>query len=181
MLSNQPGKNCVGGVRPPLMLIDKTTAVSYINHLGGTVSPQATEATKNLWMWCLERNISAPPRRGQCQSRPGVQGDGRQVRLDAEPLSLPKDPAQTGPGVGRPVCVPPDHIVGGFFQLETRSTSIGNRCDDARLDRVEGICQPPVGLDRQSLCQFRGSVPRRFFWWLQSVPLKRGIPFCWTC
>ena len=33
-----------------LMLIDNTTAVSYINHLGGTVSPQATQATKALWM-----------------------------------------------------------------------------------------------------------------------------------
>ncbi len=100
-----------------------------------------------------EKHLSkslAPPRRGQCQSRPGVQGDERQVRLDDEPLSLPKDPAQTRPGVSRPVCVPPDHTVGGLFQLETRSINIGNRCDDARLDRVEGICQLPVGLDRQS-------------------------------
>ena len=103
-----------------------------------------------------EKHLSkspAPPRCGQCQSRPGVQGDERQVRLDAEPLSLSKDPAQAGPGVSRPVRIPPDHTVGGLFQLETRSTSTGNRCNDARLDRVEGVCQPPVGLDRQRSCQ----------------------------
>ena len=38
-----------------LILIDNTTAVSYINHLGGTVSPRATTLTKELWMWCLVR------------------------------------------------------------------------------------------------------------------------------
>lgn len=41
-----------------LLRIDNTTAVSYINRLGGPVSPQATEITKQLWLWCLERNIS---------------------------------------------------------------------------------------------------------------------------
>lgn len=41
-----------------LIMIDNTTAVSYINHLGGPVSPLATELTKQLWMWCLERNVT---------------------------------------------------------------------------------------------------------------------------
>ena len=40
-----------------LLKIDNTTAVAYINHLGGTVSKQLVTLTKNLWMWCLERNI----------------------------------------------------------------------------------------------------------------------------
>ena len=30
-----------------LLLLDNTTAVAYINHLGGTVSPRATELVKD--------------------------------------------------------------------------------------------------------------------------------------
>ena len=58
-----------------LVMIDNTTAVSYINHLGGPVSPLATEITKQLWMWCLERNITL-----KAQYLPGTQN----VRADAE-------------------------------------------------------------------------------------------------
>ena len=31
--------------------------VAYINNLGGTVSAQATILARELWMWCLERDI----------------------------------------------------------------------------------------------------------------------------
>ena len=44
-------------VKHLLLYLDNTTAVAYINHLGGTVSPQATTLAKDLWIWCLERNI----------------------------------------------------------------------------------------------------------------------------
>ena len=40
-----------------LLRIDNTTAVAYINHLGGAVSRELVNLTKDLWMWCLERNI----------------------------------------------------------------------------------------------------------------------------
>ena len=40
-----------------LLRIDNTTAVAYINNLGGTVSKELLELAKSLWMWCLERNI----------------------------------------------------------------------------------------------------------------------------
>ena len=38
--------------------MDNTTALTYINKLGGTVSPELNLLTKQLWLWCLERNIS---------------------------------------------------------------------------------------------------------------------------
>lgn len=41
-----------------LVQIDNTIAMSNINHLGRTVSPQATEIIKHVWMWYLERSIS---------------------------------------------------------------------------------------------------------------------------
>ena len=40
-----------------LLLLDNQTAVAYVNNLGGTVSTQATRLAKELWMWCLEREI----------------------------------------------------------------------------------------------------------------------------
>ena len=55
--------------------IDNTTAVAYINHLGGTVSPQAVNITRDMWMWCLERKITLKAqlltRCGECQGSPG--------------------------------------------------------------------------------------------------------------
>ena len=40
-----------------LLYVDNTTAVAYINNLGGMVSKELLVLTRNLWMWCLERNI----------------------------------------------------------------------------------------------------------------------------
>jgi len=40
-----------------LLRIENTTAVACINHLGGTVSRELVNLMKDLWMWCLERNI----------------------------------------------------------------------------------------------------------------------------
>ena len=45
-------KNCHIQIR-----IDNTTAVWYINKLGGTKSFECNKITKNLWLWCKERNI----------------------------------------------------------------------------------------------------------------------------
>jgi len=40
-----------------LLRIDNTTAVAYINNLGGTDSKELVMLTRDLWIWCLERNI----------------------------------------------------------------------------------------------------------------------------
>ena len=51
-----------------LLRLDSTTAVAYINNLGGTVSKELVDLAKSLWMWCLERNIHIT-----AQHLPGVQ------------------------------------------------------------------------------------------------------------
>ena len=51
-----------------LLRIDNTIAVAYINHLGGTVSRDLVNLTKDQWMWCLERNIHIT-----AQHLPGIQ------------------------------------------------------------------------------------------------------------
>ena len=50
-----------------LLQLDNTTAVAYINNLGGTVSHHLTLLARRLWMWCLERDISLT-----AQHLPGV-------------------------------------------------------------------------------------------------------------
>jgi hypothetical protein len=50
-----------------LLQLDNTTAVAYINNLGGTVSHRLTLLARKLWMWCLERDISLT-----AQHLPGV-------------------------------------------------------------------------------------------------------------
>ena len=56
-----------------------TTAVAYINNLGGTVSKELVDLAKSLWMWCLERNIHIT-----AQHQPGVQN----VIADAESRTM---------------------------------------------------------------------------------------------
>ena len=50
-----------------ILKIDNTTAVAYINRMGGTTSPTLSRLTKDLWLWCMERNILL-----QAQHLPGV-------------------------------------------------------------------------------------------------------------
>jgi len=37
--------------------MDNTTAVTYINNMGGTKSVNCNELTKRIWQWCLDRHI----------------------------------------------------------------------------------------------------------------------------
>lgn len=40
-----------------LLRVDNTTAVSYINRMGGVQFPHLNDLTRNIWQWCEERNI----------------------------------------------------------------------------------------------------------------------------
>jgi hypothetical protein len=37
--------------------MDNSTAVAYVNHMGGTKSSRLCSMTKNLWDWCLQRHL----------------------------------------------------------------------------------------------------------------------------
>ena len=50
-----------------LLKLDNTTAVAYINRMGGTVSPTLSHLTRDLWLWCMGRNILL-----QAQHLPGA-------------------------------------------------------------------------------------------------------------
>lgn len=40
-----------------LLRIDNTTAISYINRMGGIQFPHLNEVARDIWRWCEERNI----------------------------------------------------------------------------------------------------------------------------
>lgn len=40
-----------------LLRIDNTTAISYINRMGGVQFPHLTQVTRDLWQWCELRRI----------------------------------------------------------------------------------------------------------------------------
>lgn len=40
-----------------LLRIDNTTAVSYINRMGGIQFPHLTDVTKKIWQWCEQRRL----------------------------------------------------------------------------------------------------------------------------
>ena len=41
-----------------LLRMDNITAVTYVNKLGGTVSHQMNHIVKELWLWCMNRDIT---------------------------------------------------------------------------------------------------------------------------
>lgn len=40
-----------------ILRIDNTTAISYINRMGGVQFPHLTNVTRELWQWCEKRNL----------------------------------------------------------------------------------------------------------------------------
>ena len=41
-----------------LLRMDNTTAVMYVNKLGGTVSPNLNTIVREIWLWCMNRDIT---------------------------------------------------------------------------------------------------------------------------
>ena len=41
-----------------LLRLDNTSAVCYVDKLGGTVSPRLNAIVKELWLWCMVRDIT---------------------------------------------------------------------------------------------------------------------------
>ena len=40
-----------------LLRLDNTTAVAYLNNMGGVKSKDCDQAARDIWRWCMERNI----------------------------------------------------------------------------------------------------------------------------
>ena len=81
-------------------MIDNTTAVAVINHMG-TCHPDAFNAlSKELWIWCVSRNpwLSAAHIAGESNQRADL--ESRQTKTEAQWMldknSLSRDLAPSG-------------------------------------------------------------------------------------
>ena len=129
--------------------MDNTTALTYINKFGGTVSSELNQLTKSLWTYAPGYS---PGRHSKCHSGRGIACDEGQDRLDALSTDIHKNKSDYRTTTSRPVCVPPDSPTTGLCELETRSRSNGNRrCLHSRLDTVPWICKPTMESGGQNL------------------------------
>lgn len=65
-----------------LLRVDNTTAVSYVNKMGGVQYPHLNEITQNIWKWCEERNIHIFA--SYIKSSHNIEADGGSRNIDIE-------------------------------------------------------------------------------------------------
>ena len=129
--------------------LDNTTAVSYLNNLGGTHCPQLLHLAIAIWVR-EETPISsgtAYPRQNQCGSGYRVPGETRSERLEdtTENNSTPYKGLHD-----RSLCLPPHTPTKTVCQLETGSERGAQRRLHDGLVESEGICLPSVQLNSVS-------------------------------
>ena len=135
-----------------LLKLDNTSAVAHINNLGGTVSPELVALAKNLWMWCLERNIHIT-----AQDVPGIlnQAADLESRTIRDRMDWKLNPAWfskidqlwgpiEGPNRGRFVCNQDHKAAPSLLQLAARSLCSSNRCLSTGLVTQERVCEPSM-------------------------------------
>ena len=77
-------------------------------------------------------------------SRRGVENSKGPMRLDDSSTDICSPPKENGSIRGRHVRFTADTPVATLLQLATRPISRSNRCTGTGLERVSGVCQPPL-------------------------------------
>ena len=95
---------------------------------------------------------STPPWEGEHNSRPGIQSDERQVRLEVKPDAVHKDSAAGSSG-DRSACVQTIDTATKLFQLASRPFGTDNRCLSSELVVDESLCKSSLEFSRQSPSQ----------------------------
>ena len=128
-----------------------------------------------------ERNTNlctVSPGRGEYQSRHRIPSDERLLGLDAKPSTVPTDTASVSRCQCRSVCALPDLPAPVFLQLETGSSSGGNRCLPAELEGTEGVREPSLESHRAGADESRESSCRSGAGGTKSGPLSLGTTSC---
>ena len=138
-----------------LLRLDNTMALAYINNLGGTVSKELVDLAKNLWMWCLKRNIHIT-----AQHLPGVQN---QIADAESQTMMDQSDWRLNPVLFRRIV---SHF--GLIEVDLCASRLTtqcqayfswrtdpytdvhrrNRCISAGLVSDTGLCQPTLEHDR---------------------------------
>ena len=112
-----------------LLLLDNTTAEAYINHIGDSI-PTGIEVSEGSTDLVLEMGnhskSSTSPRKGECDSRSGIQCEERQIQLDVESCNIQQDSGSSSSG-DRLICLLPINTTAKIFQLATRSPGSGKQ------------------------------------------------------
>ena len=90
-------------------------------------------------------NSQPPTWTPQHSSRQGVQDGTRQMGLATPSQNLSQDQPDLGTTCSRPVCIQTNTPVASILQLETRPSSLSNRCLSSELVREDLLCKSPMG------------------------------------
>ena len=135
-----------------LLRMDNITAVTYVNKLGGTVSQQMNSIVKELWLWCMNRDITLT-----AEHLPGflntIADEESRVMKDnsdwmLHPRVFNRIQRRWGP---LEVDMFASHSTFQVFQLETGPRGGGSECLCPGLGASQrgGVCQPSMGSDQQ--------------------------------
>lgn len=121
--------------------MDNSTAVSYINHKGGTHSMELVQLTLKLWDWCILRDIYLIARHVPGKTNTLADRESREFRDEPNWKLDPLDPQVIKPflsGCRTSFCHQIDSSIEAIHQLETRSKSTQLRCSECELERSGG-------------------------------------------
>ena len=168
-----------------LLRIDNTTAVAYINHMGGTVSKELFNLTKNLWMWCLERNIHIT-----AQHLTGTQN----IVADVESRSqIDRTDWKLNPSIFCKI-----QRIFGPLEVDLFATRLSSQCQryfswqpdpsaeatDAFLlvwTHIKGYANPLWNLVGKTLTQVQTLNKPPLYWWLRCRRHNHGTLLSYTC
>ena len=132
--------------------MDNTTALTYINKFGGTVSPELNKLTKELLTWCLERNIILQATHLAGILNVTADTESRVMRDRSDWMLHPhiqihqQSNRTTSSGL---VCVKTHTPTPRLCELETRSECNSNGCLLTRLDKAPSLCKSTMEPDRE--------------------------------
>ena len=113
------------------LLMDNTSAVAYINKIGGDPFPIISQfGNRFMDMVSRERDSDVrrtSPRGSECKSGLGIQGRDRSQRLEIESNPAPGTFTEMGALGGRSVCISTDMPITTVCELETRPMVHSNR------------------------------------------------------
>ena len=136
-----------------LLLMDNTTAVLYVNNMGGTISEQLVQLARDLLMWCLQREIHLVAQ--HLPRKLNVIAESRALfdRMDwmIQPSVFRKIDRRTGPLEVDLFASRLTHQLPQFFSLPS---CYSNQCIPTGLGSTEyGYANPPCGLIGRVLSQ----------------------------
>lgn len=120
-----------------LLQLDNSTAVAYINNLGGTVLSALTSLAKSLWLWALERDIMVTAQHIQGVSNTAADKQSRLEKDRSDWMLAHEVFQQSSPGTsgGGSLCLSTDPPAATILQLEARPFGRSSGCIPAGLSR----------------------------------------------